>query len=89
MPDCLACRKIFVSRTTGSVPAVSRSRTPAHRGQLVYVSGQQQVGARRHRLDQLVGQDDIHHRGFVHHDQVGVQRCAGVERRLAAQPQQR
>ena len=27
MPDCWACRKILVSRTTGSVPAVSRSRS--------------------------------------------------------------
>ena len=59
----------------------------ADRRQLVHVPDQQQVRARRDRLDQLVGQDHVHHRGLVHHHQVRVQRFVGVERRLAARPQ--
>jgi hypothetical protein len=56
------------------------------RGQLVDVSDQEQVRARRDRLDQLVGQDHVHHRRLVHHDQVGVERGGRVEGRLAARP---
>ena len=52
MPDCWACRKILVSRTTGSDPAaeqVAQHLPGADRGQLVHVADQQQVRARRRR----------------------------------------
>jgi hypothetical protein len=38
--------------------------------QLVHVAHQQQVRAGRDGLDELAGQDHVHHRGLVHHHQV-------------------
>jgi hypothetical protein len=54
------------------------------RRQLVDVADQEQVRAGRDRLDELVGQDHVDHRGFVDHDQVGVKRVGGVEGRVSA-----
>ena len=56
----------------------------ADRGQLVDVADEQQVRARRDRLDELVGQDHVHHRGLVDHHQVRVEGFVGVEGRVAA-----
>ena len=91
MPDCWACRKILVSRTTGSVcprEQVAQHLAGADRGQLVHVPDQQQVRPRRYRLDQLVGQDHVDHRGLVHDDQVGVEwRGSASNSGLPARPQ--
>jgi hypothetical protein len=77
----------LVSRTAGSDPAASRSRStsPAPtEGSWVHVADEQQVRARRDRLDQLVGQDHVDHRGLVDHHQVRVEGFTGVEGRVPA-----
>jgi hypothetical protein len=56
----------------------------ADRGQLVHIPDQQQVRPRRHRLDQLVGQDEVEHAGLVHHDQVRVDRIVPIMGGVAA-----
>ncbi|CAM5536850.1 hypothetical protein SHIRM173S_13063 [Streptomyces hirsutus] len=45
----------------------------ADAGQLVDVLDEEEVRARGHRLDQLVGQQQIEHGRLVDHHQVGVQ----------------
>lgn len=63
----------------------SRRTSPAaDAGELVDVPDEQQVGARRHRLDQLVGEQEVEHGGLVHDHQVGVQRPVLVVRRVPA-----
>ena len=56
----------------------------ADRGELVDVADHQQMRPGRDGLDQLVGQDYVHHRGLVHHDQIGVQRIVAVVFGVAA-----
>jgi hypothetical protein len=56
----------------------------ADRGELVDVAGQQQMRPGRDGLDQLAGQDHVHHRGLVHYDQIGVQRVVAVVSGVAA-----
>ena len=50
----------------------------AHRRQLVHVAHQHQGGARGQGPDEVVHQDGVDHRGFVHHQQVGFQRVLGI-----------
>ena len=87
MPDCCACRKIFVSRTTGSVPAAIRSRStsPAPtEGSWSTSPTSSRCAPGGDGLDELVREDHVDHRGLVDHDQVRVQRVVGVEGRVAA-----
>ena len=87
MPDCCACRKIFVSRTTGSVPAPIRSRStsPAPtEGSWSTSPTSSRCAPGGDRLDELVREDDVDHRGLVDHDQVGVQRVVRVVVGVAA-----
>ena len=51
-----------------------------HRGELVYVAHQQQVGARLEGFEQAVGQQQVEHGGLIHHQQVDRQ---GVLRVIA------
>jgi hypothetical protein len=57
------------------------------RGELVHVADQQQVGAGSDGPGELVREDHVDHRRLVDHDQVRVQRVAGVELRVAARLQ--
>ncbi len=50
----------------------------ADAGQLVDIADEEQVGARRNGLDQLVGQEEVQHGGLVHDDEVGVERPVPV-----------
>ena len=52
--------------------------------QLVDVADQQQVRARRHRLGQLVREQDVQHRGLVHHDRSASSGAVLVVGRVAA-----
>ena len=63
---------------------VAQDFAGADRGELVDVADQQQMRPGRDGLDQLVGQDHVHHRGLVDHDQVGVQRVVAVVFGVAA-----
>ena len=56
----------------------------ADRGELVDVAHEQQMRSVGDRLDQLVGQDHIHHRAFIDHDQISIQGTVAVASRLAA-----
>jgi len=38
----------------------------------------------RNRLDQLVGQDHVHHRAFIDDDQIGMQRVLALVSGVAA-----
>ena len=90
MPDCGRLPEDLGQPHRGQRPGgqqVAEHLPRADRGQLVHVPDQQQVRARRDRLDQLVGQDHVHHRGLVHHYQVRVQGFVSVERRVAAWPE--
>jgi len=60
-------------RHAGGCEQVAEDFPGADRGELVDVADQQQVRALWDGLDQLVGQDDVHHRGLIHHDQIGIQ----------------
>jgi hypothetical protein len=51
---------------------------------LVDVADEQQVRSFGDGLDELVGQDHVHHRGLVDHDQVGVEGVVAVVFGLAA-----
>ena len=89
-PRLWACRKIRVSRTDGR--SCGGQHVPQHlpgadRGQLVDIPHQQQMRARRDRLDELVGQQQVQHRRLVHHHQVGVQRVVPVIGGVAARAQ--
>ena len=69
-----------------------RQQVPQHlaspdRGKLVHVADQQQVRTRRDRLDQLVSQDQIHHRALVDHHEVRIQRAIPVVGGIPARPQ--
>ena len=59
----------------------------AHARELVGIADQQQVGAARDGLDELVGEQRVQHADLVDDDQVGLQRVVGVRARLAARPQ--
>ena len=63
---------------------VAQDLAGADRGELIDVADEQQVRALGDRLDQLVGEDHVHHRGLVDHDQVGVKRVLSVVFRVAA-----
>ena len=56
----------------------------ADRGELVDVADEQQMRSVGDRLDQLVGQDYVHHRALVDHDQIGVQGVMAVVFGVAA-----
>ncbi len=51
----------------------------AHRGQLVRVAHQKELGARFNAAEQLCRQPHIDHGDLVHNDQVGLQRLAAAE----------
>ena len=73
MCELAAWRKIIVKPGHRRNPAgdhIAQHVARPHRGQLVDVAYQQQVRAGAQRLEQLVGQDQVEHRGFVHHQQV-------------------
>ena len=87
MPDWRAWRKIWVRRTRGMVlggEQVAQDFAGADRGELVDVADQQQMRSVGDRLDQLVGQDHVHHRGLIDHDQIGVQGVVAVVFGVAA-----
>ena len=63
---------------------VAQDFAGADRGELVDVADQQQMRSLGDRLDQLVGQDHVHHRGLIDHDQIGVQRVVAVVSGVAA-----
>jgi hypothetical protein len=46
----------------------------ANRGQLVHVPDKKYLRAGRHGLEQVVGQEQVEHRGLVHHQVVDVER---------------
>jgi hypothetical protein len=58
---------------------VAQDLAGADAGQLVDVADQQQMGPGWDRLDQLVGQQHIQHRGLVDDHQVGVQGMVAVK----------
>jgi hypothetical protein len=78
-------------REHGGSPAgleqVAQDLARADARELVHVADQQQVGAGRDRLDELVGQQQVEHGGLVDHHQVGLQRPVLVEGGLAARAQ--
>ena len=51
---------------------VAQDFAGADRGELIDVADEQQMRSFGDGLDELVGQDDVHHRGLVDHDQIGV-----------------
>ena len=63
---------------------VAQDFAGADRGELVDVADEQQMRSVGDRLDQLVGQDHVHHRALIDHDQVGIQGVVAVVFRLAA-----
>ena len=63
---------------------VAQDFAGADRGELVNVADQQQMRSGRDGLDQLVGQDHVHHRGLIDHDQIGVQGVVAVVFGVAA-----
>ena len=63
---------------------VAQDFAGADGGELVDVADEQQMRSFGDRLDELVGQDDVHHRGLVDHDQVGVEGVVAVVFGVAA-----
>ena len=44
------------------------------RGQLIHIADQEQLCAGRHRLEQVIGQQQVEHRGFVYHQVIDLER---------------
>jgi hypothetical protein len=63
---------------------VAQDFAGAHGRELVDVADEQQVRSFGDGLDELVGQDDVHHRGLIDHDQVGVEGVVAVVFGVAA-----
>ena len=42
-------------------------------GELIPIADQQQMAARLHRLEQVMDEQQVYHRGFVHDDEIGVE----------------
>ena len=63
---------------------VAQDFAGADRGELVDVADEQQMRSVGDRLDQLVGQDHVHHRALIDHDQISIQGVVAVVSRVAA-----
>ena len=63
---------------------VAQDFAGADRGELIDVADEQQMRSVGDRLDQLVGQDHVHHRALIDHDQISIQGMVAVVFRLAA-----
>jgi hypothetical protein len=57
---------------------VAQDFAGADRRELIDVADEQQMRSVGDRLDELVGQDHIHHRALIDHDQIGVKRVVAV-----------
>ncbi len=71
-----AWRKMTLRRVTGRNIAgdhIPQHVAGPHRGELVHVAHQEQVGARLQGLEQVVGQQQVEHGGLVDHQQVDRQ----------------
>jgi len=71
MPDCWAWRKYLGEthpRDGVGGEQVAQDFAGADGGELIDITDEQQMRSFGDGLDELVGQDDVHHRGLVDHD---------------------